>query len=85
MISARDTDTSWSPFSALVDGVRIAFASRWFFFMPSGSSWPQKVRRRPSVVVQIDVEVTPVRYARMTNSTGSSLHSRATITVGSGT
>ena len=41
---------------------------------------------RPSrSAVQIDVDVTPVRYARITNSTGSGSHSRATITFGSGT
>ena len=42
--SSRDTETSWSPFPAFVDGVRIAFGSFSFFFMPSGSVWPAKTR-----------------------------------------
>ena len=33
----------------------------------------------------MDVDVEPVRYARMTNSTGKGSHSLATMTLASGT
>ena len=43
-ISSRDTDSSWAPFSAFVEGVKSGAASRWFLRIPSGRRCPQKVR-----------------------------------------
>ena len=45
--SARETVSSWAPFSAFVDGVTRGCGSGWFFRIPSGSAWPAK-RREPA-------------------------------------